>query len=59
MERNLEVYGENIGLLKGKMTRPTPKNHNALTLLPLSPKLNGMRLELYTDILYVNKLPFL
>ena len=59
MIRNLKVYGENPAILKGKMTRPSPKSHDALTLLPLPPKLHGMRLHLYTDILHVNKQPFL
>ena len=45
--------------MKGKMTRPSPKSHDALTLLPLPPKLLGIRLHLYTNILHVNRLPFL
>ena len=60
MNRSLKVYGENPArMLKGKMTCPTPKAHDILTLLPLPPKLHGMRLHLYTDILHVNKLLFL
>ena len=59
MSWSLEVYRENKAILKEKMTRPSPSNHDAMTLLPLSPKLIGAQLHLYTDILYVNWLPFI
>ena len=59
MKRSVDVYEENEALIKGKMTRPLSQSYGSVSLSPLPPKLQNMKIHLYTDIIIVNQLPFL
>ena len=59
VKRALDIYGEPIPLLRGKMKRPSPLVHDTMNQLPLPPKLHDLRIALHSDILFVNSLPFL
>ena len=41
------------------MTRPSPTAHEEISQLPLPPQLHDMRIDLYSDLFYVNSVPFL
>ena len=59
VDRALHIYGEPIPILKGKTKRPHPLVHDTMHQLALPPKLHDARIDLHSDILFVNKLPFL
>ena len=54
------IYGTPLPILKGKMTRPSPKyKPPTLAILPPHIKQHHSNIELYVDFFYVNQLPFL
>ena len=54
------IYGTPLPILKGKMTRSSPKyKPPTLAILPPHIKQHHSNIELYVDFLFVNKLPFL
>ena len=59
MKRSLDLYGENTAIHKGKMTCPSPQQHDTMNLVPLPPQLHDKRIVFYTDLLFVSGLPFL
>ena len=59
IKRSLAIYGEPLPVLKGKMTRKTPKSHGELVKLPLPEELHEKRIDLYVDVFYTAGQAFL
>ena len=53
------IYGEPRQILKGKMKQCTPNIHTKETLILLSIPKKYMKIDIFMDLFYVNKIVFL